>query len=86
MSFEETSVRRLAAPAVIVINLILALSPIGAVESQAQEQPPIVQPGAPGDPSREISAEEASNLAGVQYSEADVRFMQGMISHHAQAL
>ena len=86
MSFEEPFVRPLAAPAVIVINLILALSPVGAVESQAQEQPPIVQPGAPGDASREISAEEASNLAGLQYSEADVRFMQGMISHHAQAL
>ena len=86
MSFEKHSVRRLAAPAVIVINLILALSPIGAVESQAQEQPPIVQPGAPGDPSRNISAEEASNLAGLQFSQADVRFIQGMISHHAQAL
>lgn len=49
-------------------------------------QPPIVQPGAPGQPSREISATEASDLAGIRYTEADVRFMQGMISHHAQAL
>ena len=51
-----------------------------------QAQPPIVQPGAPGQPSRTISAAEASDLAGIRYSEADVRFMQGMISHHAQAL
>ena len=51
-----------------------------------QAQPPIVQPGAPGQPSRVISASEASDLAGIRYSEADVRFMQGMISHHAQAL
>ena len=49
-------------------------------------QPPIVQPGAPGEPSRQISAAEASDLAGIKYSEADVKFMQGMISHHAQAL
>ncbi|HXV61415.1 MAG TPA: DUF305 domain-containing protein [Vicinamibacteria bacterium] len=86
MSLEKPRVRRLAAPAAIVIIMILALLPIGAVESQAQEPPPIVQPGAPGAPSRAISAEEASNLAGLQFSEADVRFMQGMISHHAQAL
>jgi uncharacterized protein (DUF305 family) len=63
--------------------LISALVPIAA---GAQEPPRIVQPGAPGEPSREISAEEASDLAGILYTEADVKFMQGMISHHAQAL
>ena len=56
----------------------------GATGSAAQ--PPIVQPGAPGEPSRAISAAEASDLAGIRFSEADVKFMQGMISHHAQAL
>ncbi|HSF17347.1 MAG TPA: DUF305 domain-containing protein [Vicinamibacteria bacterium] len=86
MRLEKPCVPRLAAPAVILINSIFALSLIGAVEGQAQEQPPIVQPGAPGAASRNISAEEASNLAGLQYSAADVRFMQGMISHHAQAI
>ena len=45
-----------------------------------------MQPGAPGEPGRLLTAEEASDLAGIQFSEADVRFMQGMISHHAQAL
>ena len=49
-------------------------------------QVPIVQPGAPGEPSRRISAEEASNLASLEFTAADVMFMQGMISHHAQAL
>lgn len=57
-----------------------------SLASATQAQPPIVQPGAPGQPSRTISADEASDLAGIRYSEADVRFMQGMISHHAQAL
>ena len=46
---------------------------------------PIVQPGAPGKPSRVITSEEAAKLRpGV--SAADVKFMQGMIGHHAQAV
>ena len=57
-----------------------------AVSVPAIAQVPIIQPGLPGQPSRQISAEEASDLAGLQFSEADVRFMQGMISHHRQAM
>lgn len=47
---------------------------------------PIVQPGAPGEEARTFSPEEISEVEGVEYTEADVRFMQGMIPHHAQAL
>jgi uncharacterized protein (DUF305 family) len=47
---------------------------------------PIVQPGAPGKPSRQVTAGEASDASKVQHTPADVRFMQGMIHHHAQAL
>jgi uncharacterized protein (DUF305 family) len=47
---------------------------------------PIVQPGAPGQPTREISASQAADLSRIRYTPADVRFMQGMIGHHAQAL
>ena len=57
-----------------------------AVSIPAIAQVPIIQPGLPGQPSRQISAEEASDLAGLRFSEADVRFMQGMISHHRQAM
>ncbi|MXZ73382.1 MAG: DUF305 domain-containing protein [Acidobacteria bacterium] len=71
-------------PAAVAVAGVAFLS-LGAAASQAQ-QPPIVQPGAPGEPSRSISAAEASDLAAIRYSEADVRFMQGMIPHHAQAL
>ncbi|TQV76513.1 DUF305 domain-containing protein [Aliikangiella marina] len=46
----------------------------------------IVQPDAPGKPTRTISAEAASNLAHILYTDADVEFMQGMIMHHAQAI
>lgn len=47
---------------------------------------PIVQPGAPGDPAREISAEEAIEIAVTSYSPDDVLFMQDMIPHHNQAM
>jgi uncharacterized protein (DUF305 family) len=71
-------------PRLLAAAVLAAFLPLGAAARQTQ--PPIVQPGAPGEPGRLISAEEASNLAGIQYTEADVRFMQGMISHHAQAI
>ncbi len=48
--------------------------------------PPIVQPGAPGEATRVISPEKAVDLSQVRHTAADVRFMQGMIGHHAQAL
>jgi uncharacterized protein (DUF305 family) len=46
----------------------------------------IVQPGAPGEAARVITADQVDALPQPRYSEADVRFMQGMIGHHAQAL
>jgi uncharacterized protein (DUF305 family) len=48
--------------------------------------PPIVQPGAPGQPSRVITAEAAADVSKVDYIDADIKFMQGMIGHHAQAI
>jgi uncharacterized protein (DUF305 family) len=52
----------------------------------APSAPQIVQPGAPGQPTRVIAAEQAADLSRVQYTAADVKFMLGMIHHHAQAL
>jgi uncharacterized protein (DUF305 family) len=67
--------------------LTLMLTSLLAVCQQAPPQTaPIIQPGAPGQPSRVITAEEATDTSGVRVTEADVRFMQGMIGHHAQAL
>jgi uncharacterized protein (DUF305 family) len=47
---------------------------------------PIVQPGAPGQPSRTLRPEEAARTAETRYTIDDVRFMQDMIIHHRQAV
>ena len=46
----------------------------------------VVQPGAPGKPSRELSASERLKVAASKHTPADTKFMQGMIGHHAQAI
>ena len=64
----------------------------GGTPSSAQpapQSPPaqvlIVQPGAPGQPGRVISAEQAT-ASQARHTADDVRFMQGMLAHHAQAV
>ena len=54
-----------------------------ACGGQAANQPRVVQPGAPGQASRTVT--EGSKTA-LRHTDADVRFMRGMIGHHAQAL
>jgi uncharacterized protein (DUF305 family) len=51
-----------------------------------EPRPQIIQPGAPGESSRVIALDQAVDLSKVRHTAADVRFMQGMIGHHAQAL
>lgn len=47
-----------------------------------------VQPGAPGQPSRTLSAEEIAelDLSAPDLTETDLAFLQGMIVHHQQAV
>ena len=47
---------------------------------------PIIQPGAPGEDSKILDPNIASNIAGASYVEADVNFLKGMIIHHQQAI
>jgi uncharacterized protein (DUF305 family) len=69
------------------IAAILLAAVAGACRTAGVEPgPPIVQPGAPGESSRVIAADKAVDLSKVQHTAADVRFMQGMIGHHAQAI
>ena len=47
-------------------------------------RPVVVQPGAPGEPSKTLPASTKGTLP--PRSKADAKFMQGMIMHHAQAV
>jgi len=71
--------RRILACTVAIGALIVG----GQVSAQ---EAPIVQPGAPGQASRALNAEEAARISDNRYSADDVAFMQGMIGHHAQAV
>lgn len=67
---------------------VLALSGLSSLRSYAQqpasEKPVVVQPGAPGKPTKVLPRTTKGKLPPV--SKADVQFMQGMIVHHEQAV
>ena len=66
--------------------LVLASVPAVSCRSNSPASPQIIQPGAPGQASRVVDAAAAADLSKVAFTPADVRFMQGMIGHHSQAL
>ena len=69
------------------VLLVATTVAIAACNSARVDQsPPIIQPGAPGEESKRITAETAAKLPQPRYTRADVAFMQGMIGHHAQAM
>jgi len=78
--------RLVTRPLSLSVLLAAALAASVAARPAAAQAPRIVQPGAPGQPTREITAQEATDTSGVGHRPADTRFMQGMIGHHAQAL
>jgi uncharacterized protein (DUF305 family) len=55
-----------------------------AQETDSNAPPVIVQPGAPGQPTRVLPSTTRATLPPT--SAKDVEFMQGMIMHHAQAV
>jgi uncharacterized protein (DUF305 family) len=59
--------------------LIFAVALCSSISAQT-----VVQPGAPGQPSKTLPASTRGTLPPV--SPKDVEFMQGMIMHHAQAV
>ena len=83
--------KAIRAPVAVLVLAIVGTTSCRAtdppiVQPGAGTGPLIVQPGAPGAPSRVITADRAVDLSRVQHTDADVRFMQGMIGHHGQAL
>jgi uncharacterized protein (DUF305 family) len=69
-----------------VLHLSAALGLVAAIGTPASAQPPIVQPGAPGQAPRTLNAQEAARVADTRVTAYDVQFMQNMIWHHHQAV
>ena len=57
---------------------------LSALPVAAQQTPVVVQPGAPGQPTRTLPSSTRATLP--PHSPADAQFMQNMIMHHAQAV
>lgn len=72
---------RLFLPAVCTL---VGLTPAARAQNGNHAVPVVVQPGAPGQPSRKLPASERAKLPPL--SQAEVDFMQGMIMHHQQAV
>ena len=66
-------------------SILVCLVSLSITAQQADPQTPVVvQPGAPGQPTRTLPPSTTATLP--PNSPADVQFMQGMIMHHAQAV
>ena|SRR5215213_2982587 len=65
-------------------SLACFLSPPISAQQAEPQTPVVVQPGAPGQPTRTLPSSTRPTLPPL--SPADVQFMQGMIMHHAQAV
>ena len=62
----------------------MSLAMVFAGAQRANQAPAVVQPGAPGEPTKRLPADTHATLPPI--SRADVEFMQGMIMHHSQAV
>jgi uncharacterized protein (DUF305 family) len=86
----KTKVHAAGGSAVLCGMLFAASAPTGLLSSARPAQqadpakPVVVQPGAPGKPSRTLPPSTRATLP--PRSQADVEFMQGMIMHHSQAV
>lgn len=66
------------------IFLLLAIGGCAPSRASAPPQAPVSRP--PAAPPTTTPIDDTPITAGRAYTDADVRFMQGMIAHHAQAL
>ena len=74
---------RLTGVAIAAAVTLLVCAQVRAQQAEPAA-PVIVQPGAPGQPTRHLPADTKGTLPPT--SPKDVEFMQGMIVHHAQAV
>lgn len=75
---------RLSALTLLGLGVVGLAAAAGCASTAATSSKPVVlQPGAPGEESRDVSNSRRST---VKHTAADVKFMQGMIGHHQQAI
>lgn len=70
-------------------SILLFVTLLGAASCGAgttQSSVPVLQPGAPGESTKVLSSAAAAALPAPTFTDADVKFMQGMLHHHAQAI
>src|SRR5438132_12833803 len=80
----ERKLGTVRAAIVAATTLLGFLSVPVCAQQSAPPAPVVVQPGAPGQPTRTLPSSTRATLPPT--SPADVQFMQGMIMHHAQAV
>lgn len=66
------------------LSVFVIATTLTVITVRAQDAPVVVQPGAPGQPTKTLPPSTRAKLP--PWSAADVEFMQGMIMHHAQAV
>src|SRR5436190_4099972 len=77
--------RRAWRSGLVAASTLAGLFSLPVCAQQADPAPPVVvQPGAPGQPTRTLPPSTRATLP--PSSAKDVEFMQGMIMHHAQAV
>jgi len=84
LQLHSASRRSLARLVTAVLLGACAFAGLPSVPVTAQDSPVVVQPGAPGEPTKTLPADTHAMLPPL--SAADVAFMQGMIMHHSQAV
>jgi uncharacterized protein (DUF305 family) len=86
--FQSRVALRSAALSAFVLTVVFATTLLLPLPTSGQqsgpEAPVVVQPGAPGKPTKTLPPTTQATLP--PRSKADVEFMQGMIMHHAQAV
>ena len=81
---KNSSIPTFAAGVFLAAGLPAIFFPSALAQRSSTSRPVVVQPGAPGMPSKTLPPSTRAALP--PQSAADVDFMQGMILHHAQAV
>jgi len=63
-----------------------AAAAFGQQPAQPEKSVPLIQPGAPGKPEKILTEATTAGTGPQGPTDADVKFMQGMIMHHNQAV